>query len=156
MSMAAPKHTIVLLQETASKSTRTFSDFESVSDAMNGICQLYEQRLKQMNPGVRNITYDITELYRFIDELGDLCCLVYNGTGAYEPHNKQWVKDRVFAHLKRMANDQHSAVSSEFGGHQEDGLHGGINQDSVGSVARHVMVAPPISRTARHGCTWTS
>ena len=47
----APKHTIVLLQETASKSTRTFSDFESVADAMNGICQLYEQRLKQMNPG---------------------------------------------------------------------------------------------------------
>eukprot|EP00961_Rhodomonas_salina_P192916 2603172-Rhodomonas_salina.1 len=50
MSLGAPKHTIVLLQETASKSTRTFSDFESVSDAMNGICQLYEQRLKQMNP----------------------------------------------------------------------------------------------------------
>ena len=47
----APKHTIVLLQETASKSTRTFSDFESVADAMNGICQLYEQRLKQMTPG---------------------------------------------------------------------------------------------------------
>jgi len=120
----------------ASKSTRTFSDFESVADAMNGICQLYEQRLKQMNPGkfscptpsisghflahpanalqrfgltrrsgvgVRNITYDITELYGFIDQLGDLCCLVHNGYGAYEPHNKQWVKDRVFAHLKRMA-----------------------------------------------------
>ena len=53
--------------------------------------------------GVRNITYDITELYSFIDQLGDLCCLVHNGYGAYEPHNKQWVKDRVFAHLKRMA-----------------------------------------------------
>ena len=39
--------------------------------------------------GVRNITYDITELYAFIDNLGDLCCLVYNGSGAYEPHNKQ-------------------------------------------------------------------
>ena len=36
-------------------------------------------------------------------QLGDLCCLVHNGYGAYEPHNKQWVKDRVFAHLKRMA-----------------------------------------------------
>eukprot|EP00291_Cryptomonas_curvata_P001731 CAMPEP_0172185318 /NCGR_PEP_ID=MMETSP1050-20130122/20099_1 /TAXON_ID=233186 /ORGANISM="Cryptomonas curvata, Strain CCAP979/52" /LENGTH=101 /DNA_ID=CAMNT_0012859283 /DNA_START=18 /DNA_END=323 /DNA_ORIENTATION=- len=99
----AGKHTIVLLQESASKGSRTFSDFETVADAMNGICQLYEQRLKQLNPGVRNITYDITELYGFIDGLGDLCCLVYNGTGAYEPHNKQWVKDRVYAHLKRMA-----------------------------------------------------
>jgi len=35
----------------ASKSTRTFGDFESVADAMKGICQLYEQRLMQMNPG---------------------------------------------------------------------------------------------------------
>ena len=56
-----------------------------------------------LRAGVRNITYDITELYAFIDQLGDLCCLVHNGYGAYEPHNKQWVKDRVFAHLKRMA-----------------------------------------------------
>ena len=52
---------------------------------------------------MRNITYDITELYGFIDQLGYLCCLVHNGYGAYEPHNKQWVKDRVFAHLKQMA-----------------------------------------------------
>jgi len=35
----------------ASKSTRTFGDFESVADAMKGISQLYEQRLMQMNPG---------------------------------------------------------------------------------------------------------
>jgi hypothetical protein len=42
-------------------------------------------------------------MHGFIDQLGDLCCLVHNGYGAYEPHNKQWVKDRVFAHLKRMA-----------------------------------------------------
>jgi hypothetical protein len=87
----------------ANPATRTFSDFETVTEAMNGICQLYEQRLKQMNPGVRNITYDITELYAFIDGLGDLCCLVYDGQSAYQPHNKQWVKDRVYQHLKRMA-----------------------------------------------------
>ena len=45
--------------------------------------------LDHLDAGVRNITYDITELYAFIDNLGDLCCLVYNGSGAYEPHNKQ-------------------------------------------------------------------
>eukprot|EP00285_Hemiselmis_virescens_P007052 CAMPEP_0173392198 /NCGR_PEP_ID=MMETSP1356-20130122/18819_1 /TAXON_ID=77927 ORGANISM="Hemiselmis virescens, Strain PCC157" /NCGR_SAMPLE_ID=MMETSP1356 /ASSEMBLY_ACC=CAM_ASM_000847 /LENGTH=102 /DNA_ID=CAMNT_0014349941 /DNA_START=9 /DNA_END=317 /DNA_ORIENTATION=+ len=101
--MAGKKHTIVLLQETASQATRTFSDFETVQEALNGICQLYEQRLKALNPGQRNITYDITELYAFIDQLGDLCCMVYNGQGAYEPHNKQWVKDKVYHHLKKMA-----------------------------------------------------
>ena len=31
--------------------SRTFSDFETISEAMNGICQLYETRLKGLNPG---------------------------------------------------------------------------------------------------------
>ncbi|KAJ1492231.1 enhancer of rudimentary, partial [Baffinella frigidus] len=72
------RHTIVLLQETGNMSSRTFSDFESISEAMNGICQLYETRLKGLNPGMRNITYDITDLYSFIENLGDLSCLVFN------------------------------------------------------------------------------
>jgi len=31
-----------------------------------------------MAAGLRNITYDITDLYAFIDNLGDLSCLVFN------------------------------------------------------------------------------
>jgi hypothetical protein len=53
---------------------------------------------------VRNITYDITELYAFIDNLGDLCCLVYNGSGAYEPHNKQVPVKKIHA-LHLSSND---------------------------------------------------
>ena len=37
---------------------------------------MYEARLKEKNPNQVHITYDITDLYRFIDDLGDLSALV--------------------------------------------------------------------------------
>jgi len=98
------KHTIVLAQFTQNKNTRTYSDYESVSNAMDGICQLYEQRLKQLNPTTRSITYDISDLYTYIDDLADLSCLVWNQQiNAYVPCNKDWIKNRVFVHLKKIA-----------------------------------------------------
>ena len=36
---------------------------------------MYEQKLKAQNPAQRNITYDISDLFFFIDSLGDLSCL---------------------------------------------------------------------------------
>lgn len=41
-----------------------------------GICGLYERKLKELNPAIRNITYDISDLYNFIDGLADLSALV--------------------------------------------------------------------------------
>lgn len=42
-----------------------------------GICGLYERKLKDLNPAIRNITYDIADLYNFIDGLTDMSALVY-------------------------------------------------------------------------------
>ena len=41
------------------------------------LCNLYEKELKTLNPGVRNITYDIADLNTYIEQLTDLNCLVY-------------------------------------------------------------------------------
>lgn len=41
-----------------------------------GVTKMYEARLKEVNPQQVHITYDITDLYGFIDELGDLSALV--------------------------------------------------------------------------------
>jgi hypothetical protein len=94
------KHTIVLVQFTADRKTRTYSDFESVGAAMEGlrptpvptpglevlssrsqsaagILKLYEQKLKTMNPSAARITYDIKDLYDYIDSLVDMSCMVY-------------------------------------------------------------------------------
>ena len=51
------RHTIVLAQFTRSKSTRSYIDYESIAQALDGICQLYEQGLKQQNPsGISRFT----------------------------------------------------------------------------------------------------
>ena len=72
---------------------------------MDACCgQLYEQKLKMDHPNTRNITYDVSDLFRYIDSLADLSALVYNPQiRAYEPYNKEWIKNRVFAHLKKQA-----------------------------------------------------
>ena len=95
---------------------------------------MYEQKLKAQNPAHRNITYDISDLFFFIDTLGDLSCLgvptngchrgvgasmadkfccacgscvVFNDQlGAYQPYGKEWIKQRVFARLKQQIDGQ--------------------------------------------------
>lgn len=44
---------------------------------MAGICGLYERKIRDINPMVPNITYDISDLYNFIDGLADISALVW-------------------------------------------------------------------------------
>ncbi|XP_031375029.1 enhancer of rudimentary homolog isoform X1 [Punica granatum] len=98
------KHTIVLMQPSPNRASRTFMDYESVSQAIDGICGLYERKLKELNPAIRNITYDISDLYNFIDGLADLSALVYSpSVQAYLPYDREWIKGRTYQHLKKMA-----------------------------------------------------
>ncbi|MPC22856.1 Enhancer of rudimentary [Portunus trituberculatus] len=69
-------HTILLVQPGPKPETRTFSDYESVNECMEGVCKIYEEHLKRMNPNTPSITYDISQLFDFIDQLADLSCLV--------------------------------------------------------------------------------
>lgn len=46
------------------------------SVSSTGVCKMYEEHLKRMNPNSPSITYDISQLFDFIDDLADLSCLV--------------------------------------------------------------------------------
>ena len=70
-------HTLLLVQYNQNMGSRTFADFESTSAAMDGVCTLYEKELQTLNPNKPNITYDIADLYTYLDQLQDLSCLVY-------------------------------------------------------------------------------
>ncbi len=37
---------------------------------------MYEEHLKRLNPNSPSITYDISHLFDFVDQLHDLSCLV--------------------------------------------------------------------------------
>ncbi|KAG7020417.1 Enhancer of rudimentary-like protein [Cucurbita argyrosperma subsp. argyrosperma] len=141
-SLKANKHTILLMQTSHNRSTRTFMDYDSISQSMDGICGLYERKLKDLNPAIRNITYDIADLYNFIDGLTDMSALVYaaftlslfspspllknknrtfravgrttvlptifkifeHSIQGYLPYDRQWIKQKIFQHLKKLAH----------------------------------------------------
>ncbi|KAL0916725.1 hypothetical protein M5K25_014258 [Dendrobium thyrsiflorum] len=100
----ANRHTIVLMQASQNRASRTFMDFDSLSQAMDGICGLYERKLKEIDPTILNLTYDIADLYNFIDGFTDLSALVYDHSiHAFLPYDRQWIKQRMFQHLKKLA-----------------------------------------------------
>lgn len=76
MSQRTGKHTIILIQHTNAYQSRTYIDFPTVGAAMDALVKMYEHKLKELNPSVQNITYDIADLYAYIDSLYDICSLV--------------------------------------------------------------------------------
>jgi hypothetical protein len=51
-------------------------DFPSINASMDAVVKMYEHKLKELNPTVGHITYDITDLYKYLDGLQDICALV--------------------------------------------------------------------------------
>jgi len=97
------KHTIILSQYTNQKNSRTFLDYETVTQAMDAICKMFEEKLKQLNPDKPQLVYGINEINSYIDGFGDLGCLVYDPKiQAYRPHNKEWIKARIYKHLQNQ------------------------------------------------------
>ncbi|XP_036106634.1 enhancer of rudimentary homolog [Molossus molossus] len=96
--------TILLVQPTKRPEGRTYADYESVNECMEDIYKMYEEHLKRMNPNSPSITYDISQLFDFIDDLADLSCLVYRAdTQTYQPYNKDWIKEKIYVLLCRQA-----------------------------------------------------
>ncbi|KAI3661660.1 hypothetical protein MP638_002912 [Amoeboaphelidium occidentale] len=97
-------HTIVLIQKNKNKNSKTFSDYETVALAMEGIISIYEAKLQELNPHLPQISYEAKDLHMFLDHLEDICALVFNPQlRAYIPHDKQWIKAKVLNHLRKVA-----------------------------------------------------
>ena len=66
---------------------------------------MYEQLLKLQNPGKLEVTYDVGDLFTYLDSIKDLAALVYNvNIKAYEPKSREWVKQQVYSGLKHQAS----------------------------------------------------
>jgi hypothetical protein len=74
------QHTILLVQFTADDNSRTYLDFESMEKTLAALCEIYENKLKQMNPQLATITYDLVDLLSYLDSVTDLSCLSYSDT----------------------------------------------------------------------------
>ena len=57
------KHTILLVQTPNSK---VYEVFGSLSNAIQHLMDLYEKKLGEMNPGQKNITYDVSDFFKCV------------------------------------------------------------------------------------------
>jgi Enhancer of rudimentary len=92
-------HTILLVQTVADKYSRTFYDFPTLNGALAGICDLFENRLRELNraSGLVELRYDIADLFRFIDSLPDLSILILDPSSRqYTPYGKNFIKNHLF------------------------------------------------------------
>lgn len=97
-------HTIILIQYTNQYNSRGYLDFPDVGSAMDGLVKMYELKLKELNPNLSNITYDIQNLYDFLDTLTDLVALVFDKkVEKYDPKDNKWIKDNIMTHLRNQA-----------------------------------------------------
>ena len=69
-------HTIVLVQAGNAANTRTYMDFASKAAAMDGIIRMFEEFLKTNNRRAPTITYDVQDLFAYLDGMTDISCLM--------------------------------------------------------------------------------
>ncbi|KAJ1510186.1 hypothetical protein HMI54_014742 [Coelomomyces lativittatus] len=91
-------HTLLLLQKTPSIESRTFHDYDSVHQAVEGIIDLFETDLKNKSNSLE-LTYTDDQVYQFLDLFTDIVPLVnepiHGGKLGYVPKDKQWIKTKI-------------------------------------------------------------
>ncbi|KAH7819877.1 putative Enhancer of rudimentary-like protein [Monocercomonoides exilis] len=96
------KHTVLLLQTSKDFQSRTYLHFSSVGEALDGLVLMYEQALAHTDPSYTPAVRKFTEIYEFFDSFVDLGVLVFTpAVNGYRPYTRQWLKEKLFEHLKR-------------------------------------------------------
>ena len=90
------------MQLSTDDATRTYLDYEGMQQAVDGICNMFEQKLKLQNPDSEALQYDVSQIFEFLDKMRDLGVLIYNvNINAYEPKGKAWLKEHIYRGLKQ-------------------------------------------------------
>lgn len=93
---------ILLIQLEESPASRTFFYLTSIDLAITKVLEIYEQRLKQLNPSISHLSYTLKDVFQFIEKSPEFGVLVFDGgIKAFVPHDKKWIKDKVAARLAK-------------------------------------------------------
>ena len=99
------------MQFTGDENSRTYLDFDTINDALDGLVQIFEQKLRQVQAAAPEaassgpqVTYALSDLLTYLDKLNDCSCLTYNDAQkVYLPHGRDWIKSKIYTALKRQA-----------------------------------------------------
>lgn len=101
---AAPgRHTIMLIQPTQDVTSRTYTDHNSVADAMRNLLTTFENSKLREKRAAGPLSYTSNEALAFLDSLHDISMLCFDGQlKAYVPYNRKFVKDKFYQMLARQ------------------------------------------------------
>ncbi|KAK8801492.1 hypothetical protein WA171_004633 [Blastocystis sp. BT1] len=99
------KHTILFIQR-GNVSTRTYYDFPTVSQCMAFIIDLFEKELIRINPGIQKLSYQVSDIYNYIDSLNEFNMLILDQTaGVYVPYGRAMIKEKLLQHLNHVSRN---------------------------------------------------
>ena len=65
---------------------------------------IFEAKLRELNPTLSQITYELADISHWIDKMPDLSALEFSpAIQAYLPNGKDWIKQKVEQHFLRQA-----------------------------------------------------
>lgn len=83
-----------------SHSHSLYLTFDSVPKLMNGLCNRFEQRLSDLNPQRAQLTYDLRDLYNWLDTMIEINVFTPDGDcGGYHLCDLAWIKSQLGKHL---------------------------------------------------------
>ena len=97
----------VLLLRYSAGSVGAFTEYGSVAELCDGICEQYERGLKLCMSsshagGSRHVSYGIGELIDYLDAADSVRVLLRRGDAQWTEHDKDWTKRTLVTHLKQQ------------------------------------------------------
>ena len=94
------------MQHTADSESRRYQEFQSLDSCLDHVLKVFEDKLRIRLQEKDNFTYDLSDLYEYIDELPHIVCLIYSEEFRnYTPHDKSWVKSKLYTHLTTQLSE---------------------------------------------------
>ena len=103
----AGRHTIMLIQSSSDVQSRTYTDHESVNEAMRALISVFEAKQMARVANGANGSYTTDQLLGFVDSLHDLSMLCFDrGMRAYVPFDRKFIKDKLYLNLSRQSGQR--------------------------------------------------
>lgn len=91
---------LLLVQQRLDQDSKRYQEFLSLEKCLDYLLKLFEDKLRSQLQEKDNFTYDLSDLYEFLDDLPQISCLIYSDEMRnYTPHDKNWVKSKIYSHL---------------------------------------------------------
>jgi hypothetical protein len=94
---------LMLVQSKSDTDEGRYKSFGSLEEGFDFVVRIFEDRLRAQFAGKENFSYELIELYEFLDSLQEIACLVRSEeTNSYVSHDLNWVKGKLYSHLTQQ------------------------------------------------------